>query len=645
MKKILVVAALLTGSHTFAQTDTTKVLDEIIVSAGKFPSKSLETGKVVILITREEIERSGSKSLTQIINEQGGICINGSSSNPGKDKSIYLRGANVEHTLITIDGVPVYDATGIGSNFDIRNIPVETVERIEILKGSHGSLYGSDAVAGVINIITKKPEQKKLSADGSLSFGSYNSFKSSIGLSGKIKKTDYKAGYEYYKTDGFSEAIGPLSPKPEKDGYLQHAVYGGIGILVNSNFRFQPFFRYSTINGATDQDAFQDDKDFTYGIKNTQAGVQSELKWGKGKLKQVYQYTQTNREFNNDSTDYSVLYEKNSFAHYHSHEHFAEVYFVQPFEKFTATIGSDYRASSTEQVSYYNYGFGGSPDTLPQPAKQNQASIYGAINYIHKRFSIEAGGRYNQHSKYGGNAAFNLNPSFVTGKQLKIFSNISSGYRTPGLYQLYSVYGNKDLKPEQSLNIEGGMQTFSRNNKASLRATIFYRDVKNLIVFFTGPTFISNYMNRDRQKDHGVEIDGKMDAGSIHVKVFYSYVDGKVLTKNGTKDTSFFNLYRRPNHSAALHVGWQATRKLYTSLQMNYNGKSSDLYFNMSSFKAEEVTLTGYLLVNLYAEYKLSSKGVTVFAEGRNILNNKYQEVYGYNTAMFNASAGFRFKF
>jgi vitamin B12 transporter len=645
MKKIFLVAALINSSYLFAQQDSSKILEEVTLTASRFPSKSLQTGKVVILISKEEIEKAGSKSLSQLINEQGGIYINGALSNPGKDKSIYLRGARVEHTLITIDGVPVYDATGIGSNFDIRNIPIENVERIEILKGSQGSLYGSDAIAGVINIITKKPAEKKLAVDGNLSYGSYETLRAGAGISGKNNKLDYRIGYSFFRTEGISEAVAPISWIPEKDGSSQHGIQAGMSVQVNERIRLQPFIRFSSISAELDQDANVESIDFTNDIKNLQAGIKNEFRLGKGNLKQLYQYTHTKRDYLNDSTDFNAFYEKYSYSHFSSGEHFADVYYVHPFGKFTATLGTDFRASSTEQTSYYDYSGGGSPDTLPTPAKQSQVSLYGAANFSSHDFSVEAGGRFNHHSKYGSNGAFNLNPSYVIHNQLKIFSNISTGYRVPALYQLYSIYGNKELKPEESLNLEGGMQWFAKENKGFLRATYFQRNVKNLIVFYTSPSFVSYYINRDKQKDHGIELDGKLDLGIFSFKAFYSYVDGKIETKKGTKDTSYFNLLRRPKHAASLNTGVQLTASLFTSLQVIYNSKSEEVYFDPATFSANPVTLTDYVLFNFYTEYALPGKHLVVFADLRNIGNNYYRESYGYNTPGFNGYGGLRFKF
>src|SRR5947209_7093153 len=177
MRKIFVVAALITCSQLKAQSekDSSKTMEELTLTANKYSVKTTETGKVVTIISRQDIEHAGSRDLAQVITELGGVFINGFNSNAGKEKNIYLRGARVEHTLITIDGVPVYDASGIGSNFDIRNISIDEVDRIEILNGSQGTLYGSDAIAGVINIITKKSGAKKFSVSGRADYGTYNS--------------------------------------------------------------------------------------------------------------------------------------------------------------------------------------------------------------------------------------------------------------------------------------------------------------------------------------------------------------------------------------------------------------------------------------------------------------------------------------
>src|SRR5437868_14226726 len=146
-KRIFIAAAVLISNQVSAQQDSAKNLNEVFVTANKFPNKTSLTGKVVLVIDRDQLEKSGGKDLAQVLTEQASLYINGANSNAGKDKSVYLRGAKVDHTLITIDGVPIYDPSGIGSNFDIRLLPIDNIERIEILKGAQSTLYGSDAIA------------------------------------------------------------------------------------------------------------------------------------------------------------------------------------------------------------------------------------------------------------------------------------------------------------------------------------------------------------------------------------------------------------------------------------------------------------------------------------------------------------------
>src|SRR3954452_18664992 len=200
MKKILyALAALVVSQNIFAQKDSlqTNQLNEVVVTATKYPKKSSETGKVLTVITREQLDRSAGKDLAQLLNEQAGVSVNGSNSNPAKDKSIYLRGASPQYTLITIDGVPVYDASGVNSNFDFRQIPIDIIDRIEILKGSQSTLYGSDAIAGVINIITKKNGVKPFSFAGAAHYGSFNTWKANAGFTGTYHKLNYEAGYTH----------------------------------------------------------------------------------------------------------------------------------------------------------------------------------------------------------------------------------------------------------------------------------------------------------------------------------------------------------------------------------------------------------------------------------------------------------------
>lgn len=150
-----------TISSSLSAQDTTKTMTEVVVTANKFPVKQNETGKVMTVITQALLQKSYGKSLTELLNEQVGLSINGTTNTAGTNQTVYMRGASSANTLILLDGVPLNDASGITSEFDLNNFSIYSIERIEILKGAQSTLYGSDAVAGVINIITKKSSGKQ----------------------------------------------------------------------------------------------------------------------------------------------------------------------------------------------------------------------------------------------------------------------------------------------------------------------------------------------------------------------------------------------------------------------------------------------------------------------------------------------------
>jgi vitamin B12 transporter len=646
MRKFLAVTALFIGSQLQAQ-DT---LENVTLTASKFSTKTTETGKVVVTINRQQIEKAGSRDLAQVITELGGVFINGYTNSAGKDKSIYLRGAKVDYTLITVDGVPVYDASGIGSNFDIRYFPVDMVERVEILKGSQSTLYGSDAIAGVINIITRKGGNKPFSVNGVAHYGSYNTWRANAGVSGSVKAFDYNIGYSHLSTKGFSEAQQPYSSENvfDRDWYNQNSVQANFGVQASKNVRIQPFLRYSKNKGALDNDAFVDELDFEYHAKNLQTGVKNTIGIGKGQVNVLYQFNKTERNYLDDSTQSrNGFYIYNQSA-YKAGEHFAEAFIVYPFNAFRLTAGGDFRSSNTDYDALQRSAFGSSKETQSgDSVKQSQASIYAALNYTANNFSVEGGGRFNHHSEYGSNFAFNLNPSYFIEKRVKVFANVSSGYKTPSLYQLFSVYGNKELKPETSLNLEAGAQVFSNDGKANLRATYFNRRVNDVIAFFyNAATFRSSYINQDKQRDHGMEIDANLNlTDKIQLRAFYSYVDGKITTKQGRKDTTYFNLLRRPKHTVNIFIGTQITKALYASINANAVGQRKDVYFDPVTFASKPVTLKMYTLVNFYAEYGFLQNRLKLFADLRNMFDETYSDIYGYNTAGFNAYGGIRFRF
>lgn len=646
MRKFLIVAALMIGSQLHAQ-DTT-LLDEVVISANKYPNKTSLTGKVVTVITKQQLERSGGKDLSQILMEQAGIYIGGANTNAGKDKSLYLRGAAIAYTLVTIDGVPVYDPSGIGSNFDIRNLSIDQIERIEILKGSQSTLYGSDAMAGVINIITNRSPLKAFSANAMTSYGSNNSLRANAGMNGKTGIVDYNLAYSFHDTKGINETI---SNNGDRDGSQQNNLQAGLGLRIAKNIHIKPYFRFNKIEGDIDQGAFVDELDYTYSQKSYQAGVRNEFSFGKTKLDVLYNFNHIERLYIDDSVKSRNGFDTYSRGSYSGAEHFVDAYVTVPLGRSSSkfTGGADFRTSNTDQ-DYYSVGFFGPYSTKysSDSLDQNQAGLYAAVNINDKSgFNLELGNRLNIHSEYGSNYVFNINPSYLFKKQYKLFANLSSGYRTPSLYQLFSEYGNKALKPESAITAEAGIQYFSLDKKFIGRVTGFIRNVKDVIFFYFNPsTFQSQYINQDKQKDHGAELELSFKpTTNISIKAFYSFVDGNVTTVRNGKDTTFFNLIRIPKHTAGLHAGIKATDKLFVSTNLSWFGERKDAYFDAMTFQTVNVTLKSYVLLDVYAEYALCKNKIKIFTDLRNIANSKYSETAGFNTQGINGYGGIRFTF
>ncbi len=635
-KKILFVAACITGSTLFAQ-DSTKTLNEVVIAVTKFPQKQNETGKVITVITKEQLQKSAGKTLSEVLNQQVGITINGANNNLGTNQTLYMRGAHAANTLILVDGVPVYDASGETNQFDISNFSLYNIERIEILKGAQSTLYGSDAVAGVINLITKKGGDKPINLNVILSAGSYNTYKGSFAFSGTKNDQTYFLSYSDINSKGFSSAYDSTGKNNfDKDGFKQNVLQGSYGCKFSKKLETGIYGKYSTNKADIDAGAFADDKDYTYKYKNLQTGVFINYNYEKGSIKFNYNYNQYQRNYLDDSLSVGG-FSKYQRGNYLGKSHFAEVYAnFKPSTNIELLAGIDYRRNATTQ-NYLSISSFGPFQSLPlseDSIKTNQVSTYASMNLKFKNgFNTELGGRWNYHNIFGNNFTYSFNPSYFIKNKFKIFANISSAYRVPSLYQLYSEFGNKKLHPETTTGIEGGMQLLSKNFTA--RVVLFYRNSKDVFAFYTDPvTYVSYYINEDKQKDNGAEADVSWHSDKISASANYTYVHGKIYTKDFSKDTAYNNLYRRPAHTFNITVSYQTSENLFISTHFKTVNK-----FYEGQYAAAPYQINGYYTLDIYGEYKLDKK-CKLFIDFQNITNQKYFDLRGFNSKRFNFNAG-----
>jgi vitamin B12 transporter len=633
-----------TGSvSAFAQNDSTvQQLDEVVVTATKYPVKQSQTGKVVIVIPHEDIEKSIGKPLGELLSEQAGITVNGALNDPGTNQSIFIRGAGSGRALVLVDGIPVNDPSETDNSFDITLIPVTMIERIEISKGAQSTLYGSDAIAGVINIITIKPDIKTpFNGKASLSGGNYGTYNGNAQFYGKLAdQLTYNVRYNHDHTDGFPTAHDS-SHTPSKvpfvnDGFHGDQLAGNLAWNPVSALTIKGFLQYSNYTNELDAGAFTPAVDYTGANKSLLAGGGFTYKLPATTITANYLYSTSDRHLQEDS-----IYGQSYFTdQYFGKSQFVEVY-ARTNLGFGLTLlnGADYRFSSMNE----NGNAGGYPLAF-KDTSVSQTSMYSSLLYSgHCGLSVELGGRLNTDSRYGSNYTYTFNPAWLIGRNWKLYGSIASAFKAPTLYQLYSPFGDPGLLPEKSSSYEAGIQ-FS-NTAINTRATWFHRKTRDGIDY---NYFTNLYYNYDEEKGNGIEWEGTLKIARIwSLTANYTWLKMQERTQSHVsyKDTSYDYALRVPGHTVNLTLGVRPAGGLFISLGGHYESKRFDIGgYDVNFNPLPDVSLDPFFILNSYAEYR-PIRRLKLFAEGRNILNRKFFTIYGYNSipVMFTAGVSVEF--
>ena len=614
-------------------------LKEVVISDTKFALKKEKSGKVIEVITAEDLEKKSGQSLATVLSQVAGVEINGNQSANGKNLGYYIRGGKNRQVLIMIDGIPVTDASGINIEYDLRLLPVEQVERIEVMKGAASTLYGTGAATGVINITLKKSTKKEIQGNAYVNIGSNNTsenkkyngqdFNQGISVNGEIKKVNYFAGFNSTESSGMSQIAEPVGTKYEEDRFSRQNVIAKLGFKATEKLTLDFFGNYDKINTnydfAFDNTGFNDTDVNETTSEQVRFGFSPKYKYKKGEFVLNSGFTRLKRDYDELSTWTNTV--DNSL--YESRSVVLDAFNKHNFNKeFALILGA-------------NYQFHDMMSQTPFATIENEAAKFAILDgyttlVYNSSFglNVNAGLRLNNHSEYGNNLVYNFNPSynFKTSFPLKVLASYSTAFITPSLYQLYSEYGNTGLTPEKNKTIEAGFETELLNKKVKLNAVGFYRDQNNAIDFyFNSTTFESFYIN----------IDGRSKAKGIETALSLFLTEKINLNANYTF-TQVDKILDRliPKHKANASVDFQPNKRTLLNLNYQYIDARKDAFFNGNTFVVDTIQLGSYQLLNALAKYELIQNRLTVFGTVTNIFNEEFVENAGYSTRGRNFKLG-----
>jgi len=590
-------------------------LRDIVVTASRSPEPLADAVGDVTVIGQDQLAEARGDSIAEIIGRQPGVQFT-TYGGPQTQTGLFLRGTNSTHALILIDGMRVNGATSGGTAFPA--IDPAMIERVEILRGSASSLYGSDAIGGVVNIITKKGEQDRpLSAWANVGYGTYETAKSSLGLSGAANGWDYSFSASAATSKGFdalrrhkanNSAIA--GHYPDKDGYRSHSVSGTLGYRWAEGHRIG----LTAYNGYLDGDY---DNEFTrypdtYAIYRQQAyGLSSTDRitdWWDSDLR--FGFT---KDGNDNRSDTSSVF--NTLK-----RHYSWTNTFKPHADHRISVLLE-RQEERVQSTTTRYD---------QDARDTNAAalIYkGRIDRLHAQASV----RNDNISGYGNQTTGSLGLDFDLTDTWQIGIAGNTGFHAPTFNDLYwplevsawgSYGGNPDLKPEKSRNVEGHLQYRSEHTR--VRVTVFTNRIRNLIATSTVETapwfYETTIQNVNQATIRGLTLAGEHDFGDTTLRASADFLDPR---NDDPRPGEGSQLSRRARQ--VFHLGVEHRIQAWTlGAEYQYTGNRYDDLAN-------KTRLGGYSLVNLTAAYDFS-KSLGVQVRWNNVLDKDYVLVDGYNT-------------
>ncbi len=612
-------------------------IDEIVVSATRTPTEIYKVGSSITVLTEGAIKDSQALVASDLLAQTPGVSFS-RNGGVGGTTALRIRGAETDQTVVVIDGVKLNDPASTGGGYNFANLLTGDIERIEILRGAQSTLWGSQAIGGVVNLLTAAPK-KPVEVSGDVEGGSYGTGSAGAAIGGAQDRLVWRAAARTYTTDGISAYANGKEP----DGYRNVGASGRLRYDITDDVAVDLRGVYSRGRNKFDgfpppTFSFNDTREF--GITKEfvgYAGLNFAVLEGRVKNRVAYAYTDTKRgQFNPDQAVTTRTFDsagKNKRLEYQGSAALAPGW--------EAVFGAEHETSSFRSASPTS----AVPAPAPSAASVTLDSGYGQVQAsLAEGMTLTGGLRYDSHGTFGSRALGQAAAAWALNDNTTILrTSFGQGFKAPTLYQLYSVYGNTKLNPEKADSFDGGVEQHLFGGALVLNATGFYRTTSNQIDFVSCPS--TNvlcvqgkpgvYDNISRTRAKGVELAGSAKIEDLKVQANYTLTD---VTNQSAGAANFGKrLARRPQDAANLWVTYDWPRNISTGFTLSYEGSVFDDAANRN-------LLAAHTLLDLRAGWEFI-KDIEVYGRVENLTDKIYQTTRNYGSPRRGFFGGVRAKF
>jgi vitamin B12 transporter len=613
--------------HTEAET----VAPPVVVTATRVPVSIEQIGSSVTVIDAETIARQQWHNITEALQSVPGLRVS-PSGGTGAQTSVFTRGTNSNHTLILIDGVRAGDPSTPSGAYDFAHLQLENVERIEIVRGPQSTVYGSDAIGGVVNIITRRGHGG-LELHGLIEGGSFNTHTESAGLRGAQRGFHYAFNVSHSDTHGQDVTPKRLraGEPAEKDGYRNTTASAKLGYAPNRDTSFD--FVLHQFKARSELDVGNgEDTDSQSIARQTVLRAEARSAFFNGLWRPMLAafQTQHNRQ---DMNERQSLAGNEDHTRYRGERQGLELQNDLHLAKTNVlTVGAETfeeRMKASGTSVYGDLVFGDFVITQNTDTRERARSAYLLDQFqIGSRWRGNAGIRWNDHDSFDPAVTWRVTPVFLfpeTATRLK--ASYGTGFKAPSLYERYgnspnnygtAFTGNPNLLPEESTGWEAGFEQSAWGGRFEGGATYFSNRIRNLIQLVYLPSFDSTSENVSVARTWGNEVFVMLrPLRPLQLRLDYTYTR--------TQDADGLDLLRRPRHSARLNMEYRLDSRSRIGLESLYTGEREDV----DRVTGARLTASDYMLVHLTASTNIT-KQFSLFGRLQNLFNREHEPVSGF---------------